>query len=337
MRKQMITMTTLTAVFLGIAGSALAASTAPRPPAMELANFETGQPMLNEHIVVRDNIVRIGDLFTNTGDKAEISVAYAPEPGKQSLLDARWLYRVAQAYKINWKPLSALTQAVIERDSISISLDDIKAQILYALAEQGATEEMDVEFSSPLQQLFLPANTEPKISVESISFQARSGRFSALVAAGSGLSLQRLRLAGRAFRTIDVPVLKGRVLRGDIISEADLKWVKMKSERVQQDVIVDINDIIGKTPKRGLRAGAPIRSNEINRPVLVAKNSLVMIIHQVPNMTLTAQGKALQNGSIGDLVQVKNGRSKHVVEAEVIGPGRVAVKTLSQQFTMSLN
>lgn len=71
--------------------------------------------------------------------------------------------------------------------------------------------------------------------------------------------------------------------------------------------------------------------------MLVEKNSLVTIIHQVPNMILTAQGKAMQDGADGDIVQIKNGRSNQIVEAEVIGPGRVAVKSLSQQLSMSLN
>jgi flagellar basal body P-ring formation protein FlgA len=134
-----------------------------------------------------------------------------------------------------------------------------------------------------------------------------------------------------------VPVLKARALKGDIIGEGDVEWVKLKSDRVQQDIIVDIHDLLGKTPKRGIRAGTPIRSADVNRPLMVEKNSIVMIIHQVPNMTLTAQGKALQSGAEGDVVQIKNGRSNQVVEAEVVGPGRVAVRGLVQQLSMSLN
>ncbi len=327
----------MTALFLVCGAPVLADSTAPRIAPAEVANFEAGQPMLNEHIVVNSKIVRLGDLFTNTGEKAEVSVAYAPEPGKRSLLDARWLYRVAHNYKIDWKPLSALTQAVVERESVTVPQDDIKAQILNALADQGATGEMDIEFTSPLQQLYLPADADPTLSVEGLSYQPRTGRFTAIMVASKGLSMERVRLSGRAFRTVDVPVLRSRILKGDVITEGDLQWIKMKSDRVQQDVIVDINDIIGKTPKHGLRAGSTIRSTEVSRPVMVTKNSLVMIVHQVPNMTLTAQGKALQNGAEGDVVQIKNGRSNQVIEAEVIGPGRVVVRTLPQQLSMSLN
>ncbi len=303
----------------------------------ELANIETGPTMLNDHVVVDTRVVRLGDLFTNAGDKAEASIAYAPAPGERSVLDARWLYRVAHAYKLDWRPLSAMTQAVVERASITIPLDEVKSQILFALADQGVTEEMDVEFASRFGEIHLPAGAAPTVSIENMMYQERTGRFSADIIAGDGVDMSRVRATGRAFRTVEVPVLKNRVLRGDVITENDLEWIRMKAERVQHNVIVDMSDLVGKTPRRGIRAGYPIRGNDVTRPLLVEKNSLVTIIHHVPNMVLTAQGKALQNGADGDVVQIQNGRSNQIVEAEVIGPGRVAVRTLAQQVSMSLN
>ena len=47
-------------------------------------------------------------------------------------------------------------------------------------------------------------------------------------------------------------------------------------------------------------------------------------------MRLTAQGKALQEGSIGDTVQVKNIQSKQKIEARVTGTNKVAVVLLGR-------
>ncbi|WNJ99078.1 flagellar basal body P-ring formation chaperone FlgA [Thalassospiraceae bacterium LMO-JJ14] len=327
----------LIAVIAAGAMPAAAGSNSDNRNAPEMAMLKQAGSALVDHVVVDAKVIRLGDLFTNAGKNAEVSVAYAPDPGKRAVFDARWLYRVAHAYKINWQPLSARAEAVVERASISIPIDDIKSQILYALADQGVTEEMDIEFATRFQELFLPASADPIVRIENMNYQARTGRFSTIVVAGQGAAMERVRMTGRAFRTVEVPVLRSRVLRGDIITEANLEWVKMKAERVQNDVIVDASDLIGKTPKRGMRAGQPLRSIDVTRPVLVEKNSLVTIFHKVPNMILTAQGKALQNGADGDVVQIKNGRSNQVIEAEVVGPGRVAVRSLSQQISMSLN
>ena len=51
---------------------------------------------------------------------------------------------------------------------------------------------------------------------------------------------------------------------------------------------------------------------------------------QAPKMVLTAQGKALERGSNGDVIRISNTQSKKVVEAEIIGHGKVAVRATAQ-------
>lgn len=294
--------------------------------------------MLREHVVVDENVIRLNDLFTNVTERAEAPVAYAPQAGKRAVLDARWLYRVARAYNVDWQPLSAKVSAVVERASISVPLSEIKTEVLFALAEYNVGEEMDVEFSTRFSELHLPAGSVPSINIDSVNYQARTGRFTAMVSVGEGAhATDKVRLSGRAYRVAEVPVLSNRVLRGDVIKSTDIKWARLRADRVQTDVLMHLDDLVGMTPKRGLRANTPIRATDVQRPRLVEKNDLVTIVHHVPNMILTAQGKALQHGADGDIVQVKNAQSTQVIEAEVIGPGRVAVRTIAQQLSLNVN
>ncbi len=294
------------------------------------------QVTLREHVVVDANVVRLGDIFENAGKKAEAAVAYAPEPGRQAILDARWLYRVAKANGLDWQPLGNKVYTMIERESVVVSFEDIKAHLLYALADQGAGPDADIELATRMQQIYLPTNSAPDIRVEDMNYQARTGRFSAVVALSAANQMtQRHRLTGRVYRTIEVPVMERRVIKDDTISKDDIRWVRMNADRVQRDVVVNADDLIGMTPIRGLRVGMPVRAGDVRRPVLVKKNSLVTIFHRVRNMTLTAQGKALADGSEGDIVQILNTRSSHVIEAEVIGAGRVAAHTLATELGMT--
>lgn len=321
----------LGALALALPGTAVSASGATP------ANIEATST-LREHVVVDDNVIRLDDLFTNVTERAEAPVAYAPQAGKRAVLDARWLYRVARAYNVDWRPLSSKVTSIVERASISVSLSEIKTEILFALAEYNIGEDMDVEFSTRFQELHLPAGSVPTINIENVNYQDRTGRFTAMVSAGEGAhTTDKLRLTGRAYRVAEVPVLANRVLRGDIIKSTDVKWVRMRADRVQADILLHMDDLIGMTPKRGIRAGAAIRVTDVQRPQLVKKNDLVTIVHHVPNMILTAQGKALQNGADGDIIQIKNAQSTQVIEAEIIGPGRVAVRTIAQQFSMNVN
>ena len=73
-----------------------------------------------------------------------------------------------------------------------------------------------------------------------------------------------------------------------------------------------------------------IRYAYIRKPILIKRGSLVTINLTTPMMRLTAQGKALQEGSIGDTVQVKNTQSKQKIEARVTGVNKVAVVLLER-------
>ena len=61
----------------------------------------------------------------------------------------------------------------------------------------------------------------------------------------------------------------------------------------------------------------------------VRKNGLVTIHLASKLMTLTAQGQAMQDGSKGEIVQVKNIQSKKLIEAVVTHAGKVRVNTPS--------
>jgi flagellar basal body P-ring formation protein FlgA len=286
-----------------------------------------GKVTVRESIAVDSHLIKLGDLFTNTGDQAGIEVAYAPAPGKRAVFDARWLYRMAHAYKLSWRPLSDRIRVIVTRQSLVISRQEIEELILIALAEKGARQDTEVELSNRLLRLHVPGNDIEGVSIEEVSFDARSQRFSAVIAApaGNGTS-KRTRVRGRLFTTTEVPVLSRRILAGEVIKAEDLKWVKLRSSRLQSNIIINESGLIGLTPRRGLRAGYPVQLSAVQRPILVAKGSLVTMILRAPKMLLTAQGKALENGAEGDVIRISNSHSKTIIEAEVIASGRVAVR-----------
>ncbi|MNF12653.1 flagellar basal body P-ring biosynthesis protein FlgA [compost metagenome] len=55
------------------------------------------------------------------------------------------------------------------------------------------------------------------------------------------------------------------------------------------------------------------------------KGSLVTITLATENLTLSVQGKALQDGGRGDVIRVVNTQSNRILEATVAGPSIVAV------------
>jgi len=283
--------------------------------------------MLQQSVRIEGKIIYIGDIFSNAGDKADIALAYAPKPGKRAVYDARWLSRVAKAYQLNWRPLSHRDRVVVQRASNVITQDEIAEKLREALADRGVDPDMEIHFSNRQLRLHVGGDVTGEIGFDDIVYDRRSNRFTAVIHVPAGdSSAPRTRITGQLFPTTELPVAARRLLKGDIINESDLRWLRVRTDRLQNDAVSNLQDLVGKSPRRGLREGQPIRMSSIQDPVLVEKGSLVTIVLRARKMYLTAQGKAMQSGSNGDVIRISNTQSNKTIEAEIVGAGRVAVR-----------
>ena len=284
------------------------------------------ESVLHQSVKVGGNYVRLGDLFSAAGDKAEEIVAYAPAPGKRAVLDARWLYRVAKKYGLSWRPISRNQRVVVRRESRLVGRREIEETILAALVEQGADPDLQVVLNKRSLRLYVPADAEETMAVEDVFYDQESRRFSVVVIApADDPAAKQVRVRGRLYKIKDVPVLVSRKLAKRVIKKNDIKWVRMRVDRLQRDIVLDAADLIGKVPRRSLRGGEPIRASDVHRPLLVSRGDLVTMVLRGPAMLLTVRGRAQEDGSKGDTVRVSNTQSNNLVEAVVVGPNMVAV------------
>ncbi|MEZ5690833.1 MAG: flagellar basal body P-ring formation chaperone FlgA [Rickettsiales bacterium] len=132
-------------------------------------------------------------------------------------------------------------------------------------------------------------------------------------------------IAGRYMIMSKMPVLKKSVRGGQLINKYDIEFKSFPQKRINSNSITDIADIIGKTPIRSISAGRPIRKNEISRPALISKNSLVNIRYKTANMEIIATGEALTEGAKNDTIEVRNSSSKKTMRAVVVSSNLVDV------------
>jgi len=290
--------------------------------------------VLRHTVTVEDNLVRLGDLFIGAGEHAEVGVAYAPPPGKRAIFDSQWLYRVAHAYGLAWRPMGPQEQAVVQRASEVIGRDEIETRILDALAGHGVDADAQIELSNHAFRVYVAEGANTLIEIEDITFDPRTRRFTTVVAVvPEGAATQRFRLAGRVHEMHEVPVLTRQILPGEVIRASDIDTIPARAAQMRRDTILDASDLVGKSPRRTLRQGRPIAMNDVQAPVLVPNRGMVTILLQRPRMTLTAKGRAMQDGADGDVIRVANVQSNTVIEAVVVGPHLVAVTALDRMLT----
>lgn len=288
---------------------------------------DLAKPTLKLKAQVTSDAVRLGDLFDNIeAEKAEIRISEAPAPGNITTYQPSQLAAIARSYGLDWKPQTYMDKIVIERQGQLVPKSTVDAALRKVLAAKGVTGDLEFEIASRAYQLYVSETQAPTVSVDLAHFDPDSRSFIAeFKAPADEPRADRIRVAGRAHSMIDVPVFTRRMMPNEIIRNADLTWVRMRSGPQLANNATMLEDVLGRTPKRPLSAGQPIRQADIGAFTLVQRNESVTMIVRTKSMTLTVQGKALDDGGEGQTIRVQNPKSNRTVEGRVSGPGEVTV------------
>ncbi len=280
-------------------------------------------------IVVTGATVRLGDIFKGAGDNAQRVIAYAPRPGNRAVFDARWLKRVAQAFKLNWRPVDPGQNVIVERASRIVGTREIETLLHDRLVTDGGDANARAVLSNRNLRLYLPLNTangaQTTLNIEQLVHFPASERFSAVISWGNAEN-ERMRLTGRFERMSEVPVLAERVLRGDIIAKNDLKWIRLPENRLPRAAITDASLIVGMAAKHALQTGKPITQSDIRRPLMVNRGEIITVMLSTPHMQLTTKGRALEAGSRGDTIRISNLQTSTVIDAVVVASGQARIE-----------
>lgn len=153
--------------------------------------------------------------------------------------------------------------------------------------------------------------------------------------AGSNTALLKFKLQGGEERIVrlwgyvevkvPVVVVSRDLSARKILEEKDLLLERRELSRLPYDVLFRVEEALGQETRMSLKAGTVLRSSHLSQPLLVRRNQEVEILAQGRNFTIKAKGIALQNGRLEQYISVKNISSQKVVQAKVIGEGKVEV------------
>jgi flagella basal body P-ring formation protein FlgA len=289
------------------------------------------EPALRPTVTVERDAILLGDLFSDAGAHAADWVAPAPPPGSRTIFDAAWLAAAAREHQLDWRPVTSFDRASVERATRIVTSDQIARRILDEIGRREPIDGAEIQLDNTGLRLLVAREGPDTLAVEGLTIDARTGRFSALVTApADDPNAERQRVGGRLIHMMQLLVLNHPLATGDIIRQGDLETLSIRAERAAPDAIADARELIGKTPRRPLRAHEPMRGGDVQAPVVVHKNDLVTIVLETPTMHLTAQGKALEDGGLGAAIRIANTKSDRIIEAVVTGPNIVTLAASAQ-------
>jgi len=151
---------------------------------------------------------------------------------------------------------------------------------------------------------------------------ARIGRKTVL----SLLSLLAASLAMPAAAEMGMAVVPTRIIYpGEEISPSALDVVEVTNPNLAGDYARSAEEVTGMITSRTLLPGRTILVSSLRVPYLVKRGANVRLTFGIGNMVISASGSPLQNGSVGDVIRVRNIDSGLSVSGTVMADGTVQV------------
>ncbi len=305
-------------------------------PAKAQVTAAIEHPVLRSEATITGDVVRIGDLIDNAGIVAKVPIFRAPDLGTTGSVPADRIVEAVRAHAIVGLDTAGISEVTVTRLSRAFQPSAIEASLAQAISAQysfGPAKDIVLNFDRELRTVHAEPASKGEPRVARVSFDSRSGRFDATVDIPGQ---NALRLTGRAVATVEVVTIARAVGRGETLKHADLVVERRPRTQASAGLVSNIDQAAGQAARNGLQAGATLRTADLMRPEMVQRNEYVTLIFEVPGITLTVRGKALDGGTEGDTIAVMNEQSKRMVQGVVIGPGRVFVGTTVPKIAASL-
>ncbi|MBL8571084.1 MAG: flagellar basal body P-ring formation protein FlgA [Phreatobacter sp.] len=293
-------------------------------------------PALRAEVTVSADLVRLGDLLDNAGDHAQTAVFRSPDLGHTGRVPAAQVIDAARRAGLAHVAAGSIREVSVSRAARIVPLVEMEERIAANLARSlglADSTRVQVAFDRGTRPLALELSQSGEIHVQRIDHDVRSGRFEAMLAVAGAENTGPFRIAGAANELVEFVVPARVINRGEVLRASDLaveRRPRSEMASLASDAVIALTQAVGMAARRPLQPERSFRAMDLMRPEIVERNGNVLILLDVPGLTLTVRGKALEAGAEGDTVQVQNLQSRKTLLGVVTGPGRVTVQMRGQ-------
>ncbi len=277
--------------------------------------------LLRSTVAIDGDVIRLGDIFSGSGNDAAYR-RQGPAPGEKIVIRSGQLAAIAENAGLKWSSESRFTRSTITRRARVVERDRKPGR---RGPPQGLARKR-IELGGADLTAKVALDEERPVRIANPRYSLVGKRFSAILEIPGAMEEPNVaEVTGSLYQVARVPVVAGRVQRGDIVRDHDLEYVSLPQSKIGRTVLLDRERIVGRQSSGFCLPGKPVRASDMRPPVIVEKGTLMTSLVQTSRVQITARGKALDDGAQGETVRVLNIRSRQTVEGTVAGRNRVTL------------
>lgn len=136
--------------------------------------------------------------------------------------------------------------------------------------------------------------------------------------------------AARGTHNVEVLTYARSLAAGEVVQADDVVW--SRAAAAPAGAPRDADAVIGMSARRPLREGAPVTLTDVTAPQVIRTGDTVVVTYSTGAVTLTLQGRAMSNATLGQPVSVRNLTSNRTFEAVASGPDAAVVGPEAQRL-----
>ena len=128
----------------------------------------------------------------------------------------------------------------------------------------------------------------------------------------------RFRASAKVSLWVDLVVAKTDLNRGEVLNENDLEYKATDISNHLHSTETNIASLVGMAVKRNIDKGDVISRRYLENKYLVNKDDHVLLQIKTSSFSANVMAQALQDGQLGEIINVKNLTSDKIVQGKVI-------------------
>ncbi|MFM8700365.1 MAG: flagellar basal body P-ring formation chaperone FlgA [Hyphomicrobiales bacterium] len=266
-----------------------------------------------------------GDNIPNT------PIFRAPPPGESGTIKVTRILAAARKMSLDINPADGFDEVTISRKSRVVTESDIHAALEREMAQIGDNQKFDftvIAGDQPIERQ-IESIAKGRLEIRSLKINPEKTQFQAIAEVSDSAMLLKKPIEVRGtVRLLQLAYIATRdIERGIVIGGSDYRTEYQPLSEVEMSSELDPVSPLGMVLNRNIRSGERIPTAELVAETQVEKNANVLVRYERAGLMISMRGKALQSGSMGDVISVMNPQSKRTLEAIVTGKGRVSVKS----------
>ncbi len=201
----------------------------------------------------------------------------------------------------------------------------LEGEVETHLARSARQARYQVEVSRLDPRLRLPLCPEESLNATLESPATPVGRVTVRLACDSPEVRWRLFVPAQVSLFQEVLVAARPMARHNVISRQDLLMLERDVGLLGDAYLTDPEQAVGMRLRRPVGGDMVLAPSHLEQDEIVKRGDQVVISAANTQIAVRMPGEALEGGTVGNQIKVKNTRSGRTVNARVTGPGQVSV------------